>query len=86
MRARSSASGVESLRKSTWDVGKLVGFNVHLTRLARLVAGEPVEKVEALSTMKMVVDAFTDYLTRNRLADRCPSASRFSSELRSMIV
>lgn len=81
----SSVSEVEVLKKSTWDVGKLIGFNVHLTRLARLVAGESVGTVEALSTMKMTVDAFTDYLTRNHLANRYPSATRFSEELRSFI-
>jgi len=80
-----SASEVENLKKNTWEIGKLVGSSVHLTRLARVIAGEPVERVAALSTMKMAVDAFIDYLNRNQLASSCPSATRFSTELRSII-
>ena len=80
-----SVSDVENLKKSTWGTAKLVGFNFHLTRLARIVAGEQVGAVEALATMKMTVDAFTDYLALQGHADRCPSARVFSTELRRII-
>jgi len=80
-----SASDVENLKKNTWEIGKLVGSSVHLTRLAGIIAGEPVGTVEGVSTMKMAVDAFTDYLIRNQLANSCPSATRFSEELRGLI-
>ena len=80
-----SASEVESLRKNTWETGKLVGSSVHLARLAKIVGGEKVGAVEGVATMKMVVDSFTDYLRRNILVSNCPSAARFSAELRSII-
>jgi cell division septum initiation protein DivIVA len=80
-----SANEVENLRKNTWEPGKLVGSSVHLARLARIVGGEKVGTVEGVATMKMAVDSFTDYLTRNNLASKCPSATMFSAELRSII-
>ena len=76
-----SLTDVEKLRKNTWDTAKILGFSIHLTRLANIINGEPVERVEALATMKMTIDAFTDYLNRNQLINRCPSASKFSDEL-----
>jgi molecular chaperone GrpE (heat shock protein) len=76
-----SLTDVEKLRKNTWDTAKILGFSIHLTRLANIINGEPVERVEALATMKMTIDAFTDYLNRNQLTNRCPSASKFSDEL-----
>jgi hypothetical protein len=76
---------VEKLKSNTWEVGKLVGASIYLGQLTRLVAGEPIEKVEAISTMKMTVDAFIDYLKHNTLASKCPSAALFSAELRKII-
>lgn len=78
----SSLMDVENLKRNTWDTAKLLGFNIHLTRLARLVAGDAIDRVEALATMKMTVDSFTYYLTRNQLVESCPSAAKFSSEIR----
>jgi len=72
-----SANEVESLRKNTWETGKLVGSSTHLARLARIVGGEQVETVEGVATMKMAVDSFKDYLTRTKLESRCPSAAKF---------
>ena len=40
-----SVSELEAVKKNAWDLGKLIGFNVHLARLARIVAGESVETV-----------------------------------------
>jgi hypothetical protein len=80
-----SASDVENLKKNTWDTAKLIGYNTHLTRLAKLVGGEPVETLEALATMKMTVDAFSGYLASKGLASRCPSGWSFSAELRSVM-
>jgi hypothetical protein len=75
---------VENLKKETWDTAKVLGFNIHLTRLAWLIAGDPVGRVEALATMKMTVDAFIDYLKRNQMYNKYPSAATFSAELRSI--
>lgn len=77
-----SLTDVENLKRNTWGTAQLLGFNIHLTRLARLVAGDAIDRVEALATMRMTVDSFTDYLARNQLVDRCPSAAKFSSEIR----
>jgi molecular chaperone GrpE (heat shock protein) len=80
-----SLTDVEKLRKNTWDTAKVLGFSIHLTRLANIISGEPVEKVGALATMKMTVDAFIDYLNRNGLARSCPSVMKFSEELRDAV-
>ena len=79
-----SANEVESLKKNSWEFGKLVGSSIYLIRLARIINGEQVGTVEGVAAMKMTVDAFTDYLIRNNLASRCPSSTRFSNELRSI--
>jgi hypothetical protein len=76
----------ETIKRENWDTGKLLGFHIHLTRLANLLDGKQIPSVEALVTMKMTVDAFNDYLTRNQLDKRCPRAVRFSAELRGMLV
>lgn len=81
-----STAEVESLKKNSWEIGKLVGSSIHLARLAKIVAGESVGTVEGVATMKMVVDSFTDYLAKNNLVSRCPSATRFSDELRRVIL
>jgi hypothetical protein len=80
-----SAAEVEQLRNSSWNTGSLIGYNVQLTHLAKIVAGEPVERVQTLATMKMTVDAFTDYLAKQGLAISCPSGVRFSEELRGLM-
>ena len=78
-------SDAETLRKETWDTAKLLGYNVHLIRLASLIGGEQVPQVEAVITMKATVDAFRSYLTMNKLESRCPSATTLSRELRGML-
>ena len=80
-----SANEVESLKKNTWETGKLVGSNMYLARLARIVGGEPVEQIEAVTTMIMTIDTFSHYLRSKQLIVKCPSARSFGTELRGLL-
>jgi hypothetical protein len=80
-----SAAEVEQMRNTSWDTGSLIGHNVYLTHLAKIVSGESVEKVQTLVTMKMTVDAFDDYLAKQGLAKNCPSCMKFGNELRGLM-
>jgi hypothetical protein len=71
----------EKLREDTWESGKLLGFNIHLVRLADLVAGKQMPTTEAILTMKMTVNAFIDYFARNKILDMFPGAREFNEQL-----
>ncbi|MGD0803514.1 MAG: hypothetical protein ABSA11_05500 [Candidatus Bathyarchaeia archaeon] len=77
-----STAEVKQLRNSSWNTGELIGYNVHLLTLAKIVAGEPVERMQTLVTMQMTVNAFADYLAKLDLAKYCPSCMKFIDELR----
>ena len=72
----------EKLRKDTWNTGKLLGFNLYLIRLAKLIGGEQLTPVEAVSAMKMAVDAFYDWQLKHGLQNMYPSTQAYSVELR----
>jgi hypothetical protein len=78
-------SDAEAIGNNTWEAGRLIGFNTHLVSLFYILEGKQVESTQALTTIKMGVDAFIDYLTRTGDLVKCPSGFKFREELQRLL-
>jgi hypothetical protein len=70
---------MEKLKTDSWETGKAIGLNTHLIRIASIVGEKPVEKVDAVATISMAVNAFNVYFKKQGLD--YPSGDKFGEEL-----
>jgi len=79
-------SEAENIRDDAFAGGKIVGQYKHLVHYSYILIGKDVGLIEALTTMHVTTDAFSEYLRDRKEMNLATSARRFGDEVRSRIL